>query len=347
MKFRRILIIVLSLFLLLDAALILDEQFDLFNGSLITGLEFFKASTKEKITGSAGGVSEYLPKHLNQAASQQKVLPEEPEQLNILRKCYSDVLFETVYVKEKNDWLVNITAPVVPGKPARKRASFYWAEGRLLPEEELENRDKYWPLIYKYQKMKDPALMTAEEIERIKVFSSAENRKNGGGTPMFFFDFLYAAKSQVIIEDHIVRTTFLGHNTKVHERILGPLKKVESDIYKEAEKDSEIKTFIQSLKSTDAYNWRVIEGTGRKSFHTYGIAVDVLPTRLNGKAIFWSWTKDKDPENWMLTPVNKRWNPPQKVIDIFESEGFIWGGNWVIFDNMHFEYHPELIAFKN
>ena len=100
--------------------------------------------------------------------------------------------------------------------------------------------------------MKDPALMTAEEIERIKVFSSAVNRKNGGGTPMFFFDFLYAAKSQVIIEDHIVRTTFLGHKTKVHERILGPLKKVESDIYKEAEKDSEIKTFIQSLKSTDA-----------------------------------------------------------------------------------------------
>ena len=79
MKFRRILIIVLSLFLILDAALILDEQFDLFNGTLITGLEFFKASTKEKITGSAGGVSEHLPKHLNQAASQKKVLPEEPD----------------------------------------------------------------------------------------------------------------------------------------------------------------------------------------------------------------------------------------------------------------------------
>lgn len=28
----------------------------------------------------------------------------------------------------------------------------------------------------------------------------------------------------------------------------------------------------------------------------------------------------------------------------FESEGFIWGGYWAIWDNMHFEYHPELIA---
>ncbi|MBQ9624309.1 MAG: M15 family metallopeptidase, partial [Treponema sp.] len=26
------------------------------------------------------------------------------------------------------------------------------------------------------------------------------------------------------------------------------------------------------------------------------------------------------------------------------EEGFIWGGYWVIFDNMHFEYHPELIG---
>ena len=33
-------------------------------------------------------------------------------------------------------------------------------------------------------------------------------------------------------------------------------------------------------------------------------------------------------------------------IDIFEDEGFIWGGKWMIWDNMHFEYHPELILFN-
>ena len=45
----------------------------------------------------------------------------------------------------------------------------------------------------------------------------------------------------------------------------------------------------------------------------------------------------------MLTPLSWRWMPPQAVIDIFEEEGFIWGGKWAIWDNMHFEYHPELI----
>ena len=46
----------------------------------------------------------------------------------------------------------------------------------------------------------------------------------------------------------------------------------------------------------------------------------------------------------MLVPLEKRWMPPAEVRKIFEEEGFIWGGYWVIFDNMHFEYHPELIA---
>ena len=45
-----------------------------------------------------------------------------------------------------------------------------------------------------------------------------------------------------------------------------------------------------------------------------------------------------------MTPLKKRWMPPKEVIDAFESEGFIWGGYWTIWDNMHFEYHPELIA---
>ena len=270
----------------------------------------------------------------------------EPEELEVFRKCYADVDFEAFFDEQKNDWLIKITAPVFAEKTGDdnlKHTALWWADCRLLPESELENREKYWRLIYEYRKLKDPEQMTAEEIERVRSFSSAENRQNSGGTPMFFYDFLYAAKSQIIIEDHIVATTFLGKGTKVHERIRPALKRVEARIYEHAEKDENTKAFIQGLKSADAYNWRVIQGTGRKSFHSYGIAVDLLPKRLNGKAIFWSWTRDKDPQNWMLTPLKNRWTPPQKVIEIFEEEGFIWGGNWVIFDNMHFEYHPELI----
>ena len=275
--------------------------------------------------------------------------PAEPEKLELFRKCYPDVDFNALFDSENQDWLVTVTAPVFAEKTGEdnlKKSEFWWADCRLLPESELQNKDSYWPLIYEYSKLKDPATLTEEEIERVKNFSSAENRQNSLGTPMFFYDFLYAAKSQVIIEDHILSTTFLGKPTKVHERIKPNLKRIESAVYNEAKTDKEVDSILQGLKSADAYNWRVIQGTRRKSFHSYGIAIDLLPEHLNGKAIFWSWTRDKDPQNWMLTPLADRWIPPQKVIDIFEDEGFIWGGNWIIFDNMHFEFHPELVKEK-
>ncbi len=284
---------------------------------------------------------------VQQAGFEEDKLELEPAQLDIFRKSYPDVQFNSVYDEEKDDWLVEIVAPVFPGQADTKKISLWWANCRLLPESELENKTKYWSLIYSYTKLKDPSKMTEAEIESVRNFSSAENRRSTGGTPMFFYDFLYAAKSRVVIEDHIVNATFLGKGTKIHERIREPLRRVEERIYALAENEAEIQEFVESLDSADAYNWRVIEGTGgRKSFHSYGIAIDLLPRRLNGKAIFWSWTRDRDPENWMLTPFERRWSPPEKVIQIFEEEGFIWGGNWIIFDNMHFEYHPELIAAK-
>ena len=140
--------------------------------------------------------------------------------------------------------------------------------------------------------------------------------------------------------------TFLGNKTNVHERMIEPLKKVEEKILTLAKTDSEVKAFLENLKSNDGYYWRIIEGTKRKSFHSLGIAIDILPKSHGGKQIFWSWAADKYPDTWMLVPLKKRWMLPESVIKIFEDEGFIWGGKWVIYDNMHFEYHPELIQYN-
>lgn len=267
----------------------------------------------------------------------------QPKEADILRKAYPDVLFEFNFDFNKRDWKVDIHSPVFVNTQDYKHKVFYWAGGRLLPEEELSNKDKYWKLIYPYSKeIRDPSNFSDDDTKRMGEFGSSKNRKESLGTPMFFFDFIYGAKSQLIIEDHIHHTTFLGKKTRLHERVEAAAKRVESQIYELAKSDSEVKSFVDSIKSADAYYWRIIEGTNRKSFHSYGIAIDILPKRLNGKAIFWSWTKDKDPKNWMRTPLKDRWMPPLSVIKIFEKEGFIWGGKWIIFDNMHFEYHPEL-----
>ena len=271
-----------------------------------------------------------------------------PAEIKKFMNFYPDIEYSAIFDKEQNDWKIDMTADLYferTKKPKiKKTATFYWADGRLLPKEELPNKENYWVLQYEYEnELRDPKTYTAEEIEQIKEFGSTENRKTDSGTPMFFFDFLYSAQSQKIIEDHIIKTKFLGKATRIHERIWTPLKNVEKKIL--AQKDTpEIKAFLANLKSCDAYHWREIVQTSRKSFHSYGIAVDILPKRLNRKAIYWSWEKDRLGDKWMMVPLEKRWMPPAEVRKIFEEEGFIWGGYWVIFDNMHFEYHPELTA---
>ena len=83
----------------------------------------------------------------------------------------------------------------IPGE--NKSATFYWCHGRMLPPEELQYKEKYSPLLYKYEKnVRDPADYTEDEKQRLKEFSSSENRLNGPGTPMFFFDFLYDSYTQ-------------------------------------------------------------------------------------------------------------------------------------------------------
>ena len=275
-------------------------------------------------------------------------LPEnffEPDEIKIFRLAYPDVVFSTSFDKEKNDWKIDMSVPKSQKLGAElKTTAFWWCGGRILPEEEIQNIESYQPVLYRYPRLlEDPKDFDEERIRRVKEYSSRESRKNGAGTPPFFFDFLYSADSQRIIESHIIQVRFLGHKTRIHERIKTPLKNVELKIESLADTDEETKNFVDSIKSSAAYNWRIIAGTRRKSFHSYGIAVDVIPKRLGGKAIFWSWEKDRNPNGWMVLPLSRRWSPPDSVIEIFESEGFIWGGKWGIWDNMHFEYHPELI----
>ncbi|MCQ2590907.1 MAG: M15 family metallopeptidase [Treponema sp.] len=270
-------------------------------------------------------------------------LSSEPVGLNIFKRAYPDITFKSEYDGNLKDWKITMTIPQGNGS---RTAVLYWCNGSMVPYEELKNKDKYWTLLYSYnskEDLADPADFTSEQISAMKNFGSDDNRKNGAGTPMFFFDAIYDSSTRASLEKHLVYTKFLGKAITIHERIKAPLLRVEERINKLAETDKEVKDFLAGLSKNEAYYWRLIAGTNRKSFHSLGIAIDVQPKYYGGKDVYWSWAKDRDPENWMLTPLSKRWMPPKSVIKIFEDEGFIWGGKWAIWDNMHFEYHPELI----
>ncbi|MCR5290290.1 MAG: M15 family metallopeptidase [Treponema sp.] len=265
----------------------------------------------------------------------------EPVHLALLKKAYPDVQFSCTYDPSVRDYLVHVQVD-------SRSADLYWSDGRLLPKDELVHKDRYWSLLYRYEKeVLDPKNFTPQDIENIKKFTSKENRRNGAGTPPFFFDVLYDCKTRAATERHIIKTTFLGKTTNIHERIAVPLRTVEARIRTLAKKDTEVALFIERLSRADSYSWREIRDSSSRSFHSLGIAIDILPKGWGQKNVYWAWRRDIEPDTWMLLPLERRWMPPSSVIQIFEEEGFIYGGKWVIWDNMHFEYHPELILYRD
>lgn len=268
-------------------------------------------------------------------------LPNEPENLHILKKAYPNVSFFCEYDKNLSDYKITVK------NSAGKSFTFYWADGKMLPKEKLAQKDSYWSLFYNYSKeIPDPKNFSKEDIERIKNFSSSGNRAKQQGSSLYFFNAIYDAENRAQTERHIKQVSFFGKYTNTHEFIFEPLKKVEQKIRELAKSDKDVKAFVEALARVDSYNWREIGDRNARSFHSYGIALDVLPRGWGQKNIYWSWRRDIDPNGWMTLPLERRWMPPLAVIRAFEEEGFIWGGKWIIWDNMHFEYHPELIIFN-
>jgi hypothetical protein len=79
--------------------------------------------------------------------------------------------------------------------------------------------------------------------------------------------------------------------------------------------------------TTGTYNCRTVADTGEPSMHSWGAAIDLNAVR----AAYWLWPRAVAAETL-----------PAQIIDIFERHGFIWGGKWLHYDTMHFEYRPEL-----
>lgn len=107
---------------------------------------------------------------------------------------------------------------------------------------------------------------------------------------------------------------------RIHRRAAAPLRRVAARL------DAK-EPVLQKTGGT--FNWRTIAGTTDRSTHSWGIAIDLDPARSA------YWRND--------TPTRWRNQIPQAVVDAFEAEGFIWGGRWLHYDTMHFEYRPELL----
>lgn len=260
------------------------------------------------------------------------------QEFDIFCEVFPFAKFELGYDNDISDWTLSVTS-------YGKTSLFYCCDGLYLPKEEIPNRDHYWSTIYDYQRtLRDPADFTEEEKEWIRNYSSDENRKNGTVSSKFIFDAIYDCATQHSTETHLRSMTLWGKPIKVHRMIGDAVDRVEAKVYEIAKTDAEVAEFLKTLGSCYGYNWREIRDSPARSFHSYGIALDILPRNYGNKVVYWGWEKARGNADWMLIPLSDRWMPPSAVLKAFEEEGFIWGGQWEIWDNMHFEYHPELFA---
>ncbi|GAB1484032.1 hypothetical protein MASR2M78_28490 [Treponema sp.] len=220
---------------------------------------------------------------------------------------------------------------------------FFWAHGRLLPEAETASWSDFKPyFFYVYpEAVRDPSSYSKERIEELRIQGDADVRISGADHHDAFRAALYGGSTRAAAERKLVKTKLLGRQVSVHTDIVEAVRRVDLNIQEAVARSKANADFIASIASLGGYNWREIRGTGRRSYHSWGLAIDIQPKKLGSKAIFWEWERERN-KNWMLVPHEKRWAPPIDIIKAFEKEGFIWGGKWDFYDNMHFEYRPEL-----
>ncbi len=249
---------------------------------------------------------------------------------------YPDRVSGVDYDAEARDWYLT-----AGGK------RFYWARGRLLPAAERADYAKWRPYVdYLYPRsVPDPEGFPPELVARLSPRALSERRKNAAAYNIAFYDALYDGRTRRRIEAHITRFDYLGKRVSVHESIVAPLKRVEARIRALAGSDAEVERFLASVSSVEGYNWREISDSPARSNHSWGIAVDILPRNWGKKNIYWNWVSYWN-DRWMMISPDRRWTPPEAVITAFEDEGFVWGGKWLLWDTMHFEYRPELLTLQ-
>lgn len=157
------------------------------------------------------------------------------------------------------------------------------------------------------------------------------------------------------VRQNLVVVDFLGQKILFQKKLgaAQALQNVSNQIKVEITQNKEVKEFLKVfIDHTDkpsTFNWRNIAGTNRLSTHSFGTAIDLIVPSV--KSQYWLWDEKKNHpdlakqgevayEHIHYISNGKPYFHP-RVVEIFEQNGFIWGGKWNHYDTMHFEYRPE------
>lgn len=130
---------------------------------------------------------------------------------------------------------------------------------------------------------------------------------------------------------HLGKVRFFGLRYPFHERAAPALARVVARLEPQVAANPKLQPFLRDIGGT--WHYRKIARSKNLSTHAWGIAIDLNADR----GAYWRWQRRGEPLKWQN-------RVPQEIVDAFEAEGFIWGGRWLHYDTMHFEYRPELTS---
>jgi hypothetical protein len=269
------------------------------------------------------------PQHISETHTDDDLFSAE-KVMKAYKYFYPDRISE---LKKKNgDWAARIGAEW-----------YYFADRKLLPERKLEEAESYASYAF-YPYSKGPLQIrefTREQAEALRR-RVATRDKNPPSRHPGFFNAIWQIYDLETSKLRIKEITFLGRKIDIHERLAPALLEISRILEDRANENIEVNRYITAIRSASAFNYRKISGTDSLSFHSYGIALDLQEKDSGGKALYWRWTRRSYPD-WFDIPLEDRYAPPREVIETFEKFGFIWGGKWLFFDGIHFEYRPEIL----
>jgi hypothetical protein len=126
------------------------------------------------------------------------------------------------------------------------------------------------------------------------------------------------------------RLRFFGIRVPVARRALPAFERVAARLETAVAANPRLLKWLKPIGGT--WQWRTIARSKSLSTHSWGIAIDLNPEHTE----YWRWAIPARPIKWKN-------RAPQEIVDAFEAEGFVWGGRWLHYDTMHFEYRPELL----
>lgn len=219
----------------------------------------------------------------------------------------------------------------------------YWADGKLLSAGERPDEEKFRSYSFRPNPEDVPPIrdLTPEEEQRLRDYISGREEKRDLRSEAFM-KALWGMEGYWESEETVIIREFLGTRIRIHPEIEQPLMQVQAAIMEAVETDPEVDKWYRSLGAIGGYVWRDIAGSANRSLHSYGIAIDVQPRGFGSLQAYWRWTSDLR-SDWWAVPLEERYRYPDAVIDAFESQGFFWGGKWFLYDQIHFEYRPEII----